>query len=109
MPMDHLYVFACGILWSKCGDMHAGWELIAVLQSYDPDLRDLSMEMLSCRRAPAQQLLREAIDYGVLLPEDGWRAFHALATSSASPSPAVPRVDNWRQLYELAIRPTGDR
>jgi len=107
--MDHLYILDCGMLWSKYGDMHAGWELIAVLQSYDPDLRDLSVELLSVRRALAQRLLRDAIDSGALVPEDGWRAFHALATSPASTSSAVPQVDNRRQPHELAICLAGDR
>lgn len=107
--MDHFYLLACGMLFSKWGDMRAGWELIAGLQSYDPDLRQLSMEMLARRPSISQLLLRDAIDFGVLLPQDAWQVFHTLATSFASTPPAAPQVEHRRYVHEFPIRAASHR
>ena len=107
--MDHVYLFTCGMLFCKCGDVRAGWELIAGLQSYDPDLRQLSMEMLARRPSISQQLLRDAIDFGVLLPQDAWQVFHTFATSFASTPPAAPQVGHRRQVHEFPVRLASHR
>jgi len=107
--MDHLYLLTCGMLFSKYGDVRAAWELISGLQSYDPDLRQLSMEMLARRPSITQLLLRDAIDFGVLLPQDAWPVFHSLAISLASTPPAAPQVEHRRHIYEFPIRAASHR
>lgn len=110
MPMDHAYAFLCGLLWSKVGDLRAGWELIAGLQSYDPDLRQLSFEMLARRPEGARQLLRDAVDFGVLLPEDGWQGFHTLAKfSDVSGRSPAGEIGQGRQNNEFPVRLGSDR
>ena len=106
--MDHFYLLACGMLFSKYGDLRAGWELIAGLQSYDPDMRKLSMAMLARRPAISEQLLHDAIDFGLLLPQDAFPVFHALATSFASSPPAAPQAGHRRQVHEFTLRLAGD-
>ena len=107
--MNRSYIFACGMLFNKCGDVRAGWELIAGLQSYDPELRQLSTKMLACRPSISKQLLRDAIDFGVLLPQDAFPVFHALATSFASSPSAAPQVEHRRHIDEFAIRVESHR
>ncbi len=108
--MDYVYLFACGLLWSKCGDLGAGWELIAGLQSYDPNLRQLSLEMLARRPSGSQELLRQAFDFGALLPEDGWQAFHFMAARLlAEQEYGRVVMDHRRKSNEFAIRTGSNR
>ena len=107
--MDHFHILVCGMLFSRYGDLCAGRGLIAGLQSYDPDLRKLSMEMLAWRPSISQQLIRDAIEFGVLLPQDAFPVFHSLATSSAANPPAAQRVENRRHVDEFPIRVTSHR
>ncbi len=108
--MNCIYLFACGLLWSKYEDLRAGWELIGGLQSYDPTLRQLSLEMLVRRPSGSRQLLREALDFGALLPEDGWQAFHVMADRLlAEEEIGRTVVDDRRQSNEFAIRTGSNR
>lgn len=107
--MDHVFLFACGLLWSKCGDVRAGWELIGGLQSFDPTLRQLSLDMLARRPAHSMQLLSEALDFGVLLPEDGWQALHVMAHRRQPENDSRTATNYRRQFHELALRATSHR
>jgi len=108
--MNPIYLFACGYFWSKYGDLRAGSELISGLQSYSPEIRHLSLEMLARRPSASLQLVREALDFGSLLPEDGWQVSHALADSSLrlTPSPHL-EMEYKREKHEFSIWIGSDR
>ena len=67
--MDAQYMLACGIVWSKTADPDAGWELVEVLASPDPELRQFAWEMLLHRRDDAMAILEGAVRTGVLTAE----------------------------------------
>ena len=67
--MDAQYMLACGIVWSKTADPDAGWELVEVLASPDPELRQFAWELLLHRRDDAMAILEGAVRTGVLTPE----------------------------------------
>jgi hypothetical protein len=102
--MNPIYLFVCGFFWSKYGDMRAGWELIAGLQAYDPEIRQLSIAMLARHPAGLSRLIGEALEFGVLLPEDGWRALHGSGNSSLrrTSSPLV-EMDVKREKHEFSV------
>ncbi len=108
--MDDVYLLACGLLWEVDGDLRAGWELISRLQSYDPTQRQLSREMLSRRPAGVPQLLREALEFGTLPPEDVWQVFHFLAQRAEGETGRARSILNYRrECNEFAIRTATDR
>jgi CRP/FNR family cyclic AMP-dependent transcriptional regulator len=47
VPVDFLYVFACGVLWHQQQDAPAGWDLIQFLRSPDLDLRAMATALLA--------------------------------------------------------------
>ena len=108
--MNPIYLLVCGHFWSKHGDLRAGWELISGLQSYNPEIRQLSIEMLARRPSGSLRLVREALNFGALLPEEGWQALHALANSSLrlTPSPRA-EMEYKRERNEFSIWIGSDR
>lgn len=49
--MDSNYVFLCGVMWCRFGQLEAGGELMRAVGSADPDVKALALAMLSkgCR------------------------------------------------------------
>ena len=43
--MDIIYVFACGVVWSKYGEQNAGQELLRAADSEDGDMKALAEAM----------------------------------------------------------------
>jgi hypothetical protein len=45
--MDSNYVFLCGVMWCKFGQLDAGNELLRAAESGDPDIKALARAMLA--------------------------------------------------------------
>jgi hypothetical protein len=69
LPMDAIYILTCAIVWRKTADLEAGWELIAGLQSRDPQLQFLAQTLLVESGEEAMSLLERALTIGVVSPQ----------------------------------------
>jgi hypothetical protein len=67
--MDAIYILTCAIVWRKTADPEAGWELVAGLQSRDPQLQFLAQTLLVESGEEAMGLLERALTIGAVSPQ----------------------------------------
>lgn len=57
-----LYVFACAVAWTRCGDREAGRELMLLVNDPNPEIRALVRALLCKLRAVSSLELLHLLD-----------------------------------------------